>query len=225
MSTQDSQFIDNTEENAAKQSELQNFANSILAMTATSAHADHNGSVECDGEQEPLVEGANPAPKIVFAGVEETISSDDYLVKEIDMESFSPDASVVGEVPFAEVPTPSKNGEKTDIETADKKDGGIEILVQMAKSGEIDPKNIDIIDVTDRFLRAIAAAPKENLRQSGKTLFHASVLLRMKAEALLFASFEEFEGTGDDFLDFDETDGTLIYDSNNAFIGRQITIQ
>lgn len=244
MSTQDSQFIDNTEENAAKQSELQNFANSILAMTSSSAHADHNGSVECDGEQEPLVEGANPAPKIVFAGVEETVSPNDYLVKEIDMESLIPETSdaaeapaigdqpiiieppvVAAEPPLAEPPTPSKNGEKTDIESAEKKDGGIEILVQMAKSGEIDPKNIDIIDVTDRFLRAIAAAPKENLRQSGKTLFHASVLLRMKAEALLFASFEEFEGTGDDFLDFDETDGTLIYDSNNAFIGRQITIQ
>src|SRR5438067_11771205 len=60
--------------------------------------------------------------------------------------------------------------------------GGIDVLVQMSAKGEIDPKNIDIIDVTDRFLKAIAAAPKENLRQSGKILFHASVLLRMKAD-------------------------------------------
>lgn len=226
MSTQDPKFIDNTEENAAKQSELEAFANSILAMNSSAPHADHNGLVECDGEQEPLIEGSNPAPKIIFAGPEEAISPDDYLVKEIDMEAEATiiiDEQTAGVTEGASVEGNTSQESQTAVE--DKKDGGIEILVQMAKSGEIDPKNIDIIDLTDRFLRAIAAAPKENLRQSGKTLFHASVLLRMKAEALLFASFEEFEGSGDDFLDFDETDGTLIYDSNNAFIGRQITIQ
>jgi segregation and condensation protein A len=226
LSTQDPKFIDNTEENAAKQSELEAFANSILAMNSSAPHADHNGLVECDGEQEPLIEGSNPAPKIIFAGPEEAISPDDYLVKEIDMEAEATiiiDEQTAGVTEGASVEGNTSQESQTAVE--DKKDGGIEILVQMAKSGEIDPKNIDIIDLTDRFLRAIAAAPKENLRQSGKTLFHASVLLRMKAEALLFASFEEFEGSGDDFLDFDETDGTLIYDSNNAFIGRQITIQ
>jgi segregation and condensation protein A len=100
--------------------------------------------------------------------------------------------------------------------------GGIDVLVQMSAKGEIDPKNIDIIDVTDRFLRAIAAAPKENLRQSGKILFHASVLLRMKAEALL--SYEA-ESAGDDFLDFDADGSPIIYDSNREPVARQITIQ
>lgn len=99
---------------------------------------------------------------------------------------------------------------------------GIEILIQMSEKGEIDPKNIDIIDVTDRFLRAISEAPKENLRQSGKIIFQASVLLRMKAEALLAAKVEEVD-FGDDFLDFDE-DGT-IFDGNNEAIARQITLQ
>lgn len=100
--------------------------------------------------------------------------------------------------------------------------GGIEILVQMAEKNEIDPKNIDIIDICDRFLKAIAAAPKENLRQSGKIIFHASVLLRMKAEALLVAKVEE-DMIGDDFLDFDE-EGGIIYDSNNEPVARQITL-
>ena len=63
-------------------------------------------------------------------------------------------------------------------------DSGIEILVKMAEKGEIDPKNVDIIDVTDRFLRTIATTPKESLRLSGKVIFHAAVLLRMIAEAL-----------------------------------------
>jgi segregation and condensation protein A len=100
---------------------------------------------------------------------------------------------------------------------------GIEILVKLAAAGEFDPKNIDIIDVTDKFLREIAAAPKENLRQSGKILFHASVLLRMKAEALLAAVVQDVDPQ-DDFLDFDESGSGLIYDSRKEIVGRQITL-
>ncbi len=96
---------------------------------------------------------------------------------------------------------------------------GIEILVRLAQKGEIDPKNVDIIDVTDKFLKLIAAAPKENLRQSGKILFHACVLLRMKAEALL--NFTAEDPVGDDFIDFDE-EGGLGYDSDQP---RQITLK
>ena len=107
----------------------------------------------------------------------------------------------------------------------DKNSGGIEILVQMAARNEIDPKNIDILDVTDRFLKAIAAAPRENLRQSGKIIFHASVLLRMKAEALLITKLEDLDApVGDDFLDFDDDGSPLIYDSNDEAVGRQITL-
>jgi segregation and condensation protein A len=107
----------------------------------------------------------------------------------------------------------------------DKNSGGIEILVGMAEKGDIDPKNIDIIDICDRFLKAIAAAPRENLRQSGKIIFHACVLLRMKAEALLITKLEDLDiSTGDDFLDFDEDGGPVIYDSNDEAVGRQITL-
>ena len=99
---------------------------------------------------------------------------------------------------------------------------GIEFIVRLAESGEIDPKDVDIIYVTDKFLRTIAAQPKENLRQSGKVIFHASVLLRMKAEALL--ANKSFGDVDDDYLDFGE-DGEFIYDSNKNVIARQITLQ
>ena len=98
--------------------------------------------------------------------------------------------------------------------------GGIEILIELARSGEIDPKNIDIIDVTDRFLKAVAVVPKENLRQSGKILLHASVLLRMKAEALLSSSMVD----ADDFLEFDAEGSPIIYDSRMEPVARQITL-
>lgn len=111
------------------------------------------------------------------------------------------------------------------IRTPTDQEGGIEILIRMAEKGEIDPKNIDIIDVTDRFLRAIAAAPKENLRQSGKIIFQASVLLRMKAEALLAARIEDDMGFSDDFMDYDADGVPLIFDSNREAVARQITLQ
>ncbi|MBX9723973.1 MAG: segregation/condensation protein A [Candidatus Obscuribacterales bacterium] len=106
----------------------------------------------------------------------------------------------------------------------EKDSGGIEILVQMAQNGELDAKNIDIIDATDRFLKAIAAAPRENLRQSGKIIFHASVLLRLKAEALLITRIEDLDVGGDDFMDFDTEGSPVIYDSNDEAVGRQITL-
>ena len=113
-------------------------------------------------------------------------------------------------------PKPSYLGDATS--------GGIEFLVKLAEAGEIDPKNVDVIEVTDRFLQAIAAAPKENLRQSGKVLFHASVLLRMKAEALLAETRNDMGG-GDDFLDFEDSGGPIIYDINRRVVARQITLE
>lgn len=129
-------------------------------------------------------------------------------------EEAAPSAQAVAEPVLAGAPESLRTAEPAD---------GIEILVKLAETGEIDPKNVDIIDVTDKFLKAVAAAPKENLRQSGKILFHACVLLRMKAEALLAFANAEMDG-GDDFLDFEDSDGLVIYDSNRRAIGRQITL-
>ncbi|MEM2924112.1 MAG: ScpA family protein [Methanocellales archaeon] len=60
----------------------------------------------------------------------------------------------------------------------------IEILVNLAREGEIDPWNIDIIDVTDKFLKKLEEMKKLDLRISARTLLYAAILLRMKAEAL-----------------------------------------
>ncbi|HVP94749.1 MAG TPA: ScpA family protein [Methanoregulaceae archaeon] len=60
----------------------------------------------------------------------------------------------------------------------------VEILVQMAERGEIDPWNIDIVEVTDRFLSELGRRKELDLRISGRTLFYAATLLRMKSEHL-----------------------------------------
>ncbi|ELZ91874.1 segregation and condensation protein A [Haloferax mucosum ATCC BAA-1512] len=58
----------------------------------------------------------------------------------------------------------------------------VELLVQLAKEGTIDPWDIDIVDVTDAFLARLDAM---DLRTTGRALFYASVLLRMKSDELL----------------------------------------
>lgn len=60
----------------------------------------------------------------------------------------------------------------------------VEILVQMAERGEIDPWNIDIVEVTDRFLSELERRKELDLRISGRTLFYAAILLRMKSDHL-----------------------------------------
>ncbi len=58
----------------------------------------------------------------------------------------------------------------------------VELLVQLATEGEIDPWDIDIVSVTDAFL---AKLEEVDLRVSGRALFYASVLLRMKSDAMV----------------------------------------
>jgi len=57
----------------------------------------------------------------------------------------------------------------------------------MARAHEIDPWNIDIIDVTDRFLAKIVEREKVDLRAPARTLLYASILLRMKSDVLVNA--------------------------------------
>ena len=98
----------------------------------------------------------------------------------------------------------------------------IEILVRMAESGEIDPWNIDIVDVTDKFLAELERLKTLDLRISGRTLFFSATLLRMKSEYLgeepeedegelfsddvLFGEGEDEELFGGDYDDFGSLD-------------------
>ncbi len=78
----------------------------------------------------------------------------------------------------------------------------VEILVAMAERGEIDPWNIDIIEVTDRFLSELERRRELNLQVSGRTLFFAATLLRMKSDqlAIVGTAEDDSEGEGEDDL-------------------------
>jgi len=64
----------------------------------------------------------------------------------------------------------------------------VELLVGLAENGEIEPWDIDIVSVTDTYLSHLDAG---DLRTSGRALFYASVLLRMKSDAIIEADDEE----------------------------------
>jgi segregation and condensation protein A len=84
-------------------------------------------------------------------------------------------------------PLPDGLAAGRDSEGPDRDDGEeavepVEVLVQLAEEGEIDPWDVDLVDATDAFLDRLA---ETDLRTSGRALFYAAVLLRMKSDALL----------------------------------------
>jgi segregation and condensation protein A len=95
----------------------------------------------------------------------------------------------------------------------------VEILVGLAERGEIDPWNINIIEVTDRFLSELERCRQLNLQVSGRTLFYAATLLRMKSEHLELLSDPTAECLDED----DELCGEdydLALDSETDYHGR-----
>ena len=78
---------------------------------------------------------------------------------------------------------------------------GIEILVSMAKSGKIDPWNVDIVDVTDKYLAHLFQMKAQNLRLTGRTLLCAAILLRLKSNVLEGIDINQIEGVEEENYD------------------------
>ena len=76
----------------------------------------------------------------------------------------------------------------------------IDLLLELAERGEIDPWDVQVIDVIDRFLTQLApTATTRDLSESAQALLYASMLIYLKAIALAEAELEE-----DESEDFDE---------------------
>ncbi len=102
----------------------------------------------------------------------------------------------------AEGATPDALSGEGPLRTEGVVEDPVEILVGLAEKGEIDPWNIDIIEVTDRFLGELERRRELNLQLSGRTLFYAATLIRMKSELLVIIEPPEIEddGEGDDLF-------------------------
>lgn len=104
---------------------------------------------------------------------------------------------------------------------AQPKEESIEILLEMARNGEIDPWNIDIIDITDKFLKKIS---DPDLRASGRTLLYASILLRMKSDILVNAPPPE-EDFYEEPYEVDQDDYPMLEPRLRNVAARPVTLQ
>jgi segregation and condensation protein A len=89
---------------------------------------------------------------------------------------------------------------------------GIEVLVQMAKQGKIDPWNIDIADIADKYMLHLAESKSNNLRLSGRALFFLAVLLKLKSNILVGLDPMQFEVQEEVNPEYDESDDSRFSD-------------
>ncbi|ASJ02488.1 chromosome segregation protein ScpA [Thermococcus profundus] len=61
----------------------------------------------------------------------------------------------------------------------------VDILLQLVKMGKVDPWNIDIVDLTEKYIKMLREMRELDLRISARAILAASILVRMKTEALL----------------------------------------
>ncbi len=101
------------------------------------------------------------------------------------------------------------------LDTPDEELDGIEVLVQMAKQGKIDPWNIDIADIADKYMLHIAESKSNNLRLSGRALFFLAVLLKLKSNILVGLDPVQFEVHEETNLEYDDNDDSRFSDELN----------
>lgn len=99
----------------------------------------------------------------------------------------------------------------------------IDTLIEMAHQGEIDPWDVSVIEVIDRFLQDLGilnsldlSFQQQNLPRSGQAFLWASMLVRYKADSLntLAEAEEETDPADGETLDDLETEPTARLPSN-----------
>ena len=95
------------------------------------------------------------------------------------------------------------NNQNTEVD-------GIEILVNMAKQGKIDPWNVDIVDVYDNYMMQVFQAKGQNLKITGRTILFAAILLRLKSNILKGIDINDFNPEPE-FDEFNYDDDQLEY--------------
>ena len=102
------------------------------------------------------------------------------------------------------------SGEKEEFLVKEAEVDGIEILVDMANKGKIDPWNVNIVDVTDKYLMHLFQSKAQNLRLTGRTLLFAAILLKLKSNVLEGIDIMDFEPQHPEEFDYSD-DGVLEY--------------
>lgn len=108
--------------------------------------------------------------------------------------------------------------------TASNPADAIEIIVDMAKTGKIDPWNIDIVKVYDEYMKKLAELNSQNnLKFVGRAFLFASILLNLKSKVLNGLSLADFEPVDeiddnymDELVDLDRPAEQFKLSSNNV---------
>ena len=58
------------------------------------------------------------------------------------------------------------------------------MIYDLVRRGELNPLNVDVIEVADKFLKEVEKAEKLDLRIPARVLLYASILIRMKSEII-----------------------------------------
>lgn len=95
----------------------------------------------------------------------------------------------------------SNTGIKKNVQT-----DAIEIILDLVKMGKIDPWNIDIVDLYDKYMKRISELKQDNLRFVGKAILFSSTLLKIKSDILQGISINDFEMEPEDYFEDDFND-------------------
>lgn len=105
----------------------------------------------------------------------------------------------------------------------------IALLIDLAERGEVDPWDVKVIDVIDRFLseldplgRAEQQLYEANLSQSGQAFLYASMLLLLKADSLTQAELAEQQDFAESELEFPEEMVNLGHTPLPPFLERRL---
>ena len=92
----------------------------------------------------------------------------------------------------------SRSGIKKDVQT-----DAIEIILDLVKEGKLDPWNIDIVDLYDKYMARISQLKQDNLRSVGKAILSSSTLLKIKSDILQGISINDFDPEPLDYFEDD----------------------
>ncbi len=81
----------------------------------------------------------------------------------------------------------------------------IALLIDLAERGEINPWDVQVIDVVDRFLSRLIVSDRRDLYDSGQAMLYASMLVLLKANSLsdIQSVYEQEDNPDDDLEDLE----------------------
>ncbi|MFH1642126.1 MAG: ScpA family protein [Nanoarchaeota archaeon] len=90
------------------------------------------------------------------------------------------------------------------------------IIYELINNGEIDPWDVNISSLTQKYIDMIKKLQGQDLRVSGKVLLAAALLLRIKSSRLMGRDLENLDRL---FSQNDEEDDTLLFEEDSIVRG------